>query len=249
MHPSEVTTPAAAQLFARATDPRQYDAPDMDWTPEGGADAPWPRFVRERLAPVLGGLARRSVLDLGCGTGHLALLFAHLGAQRMVGLEPAARHAGAARRLHPELHVVRAGLPRTPFLHAFDDAIAVLSMEHQSSLDDAYQAVATVLKPGGRFLVIAGDRDFHRSPRWGLGLEVHDRDDGSMLVATTYPVGTVHDVIRPPGHFERAARRVGFERVSSAPLVPDEALMSRDGKWREFAGRPVAWLIVAEGAR
>src|SRR6478735_165067 len=134
MHPPDVMPTTAAELFARATDPRQYDAPDMDWTPEGGADAPWPRFVRERLDPVLGRLDGRAVVDLGCGTGHLALLFGSLGAHQMVGLEPSERHAGAARRLHPGLGVVRGGLPRPPFRRAFDEAIAVLSLEHQSSL-------------------------------------------------------------------------------------------------------------------
>ncbi|MBI1796462.1 MAG: methyltransferase domain-containing protein [Candidatus Eisenbacteria bacterium] len=233
------------ELFARATDPRQYDAEAMDWTPEGDADAPWPRFVRERLAPALGPLAGRSVIDLGCGTGHLALLFARLGAGAMTGLEPSARHAGAARRRHPGLRVVRGGLPRAPFRRAFDDAVAVLSLEHQRSLDEAYASVATLLRPGGRFVAIAGDPEFHRTPRWGLGLVTHARADGSLLVATTYPVGTVHDVIRPPEQFERAARGAGFDVTDRAALAPDEALIARDPRWRLFSGRPVAWLITA----
>src|SRR5262245_33276501 len=248
MRPSDVMI-SSADLFARATNPRQYDAPDMDWTPEGGADAPWPRFVRERLAAALGPMAGRSVVDLGCGTGHLALLFAQLGAGRMVGLEPSERHAEAAHGLHPRLHVVRAGLPRAPFRRVFDDAIAVLSLEHQGSLDEAYREVADTLRAGGRFFVIAGDPEFHRTPRWGLGLETHARDDGSVLVATTYPVGTVHDVIRPPEHFERAARAAGFGAVTRSALIPDHELMTRDEKWRQFDGRPVAWLIVAEAGR
>lgn len=234
-----------ADLLARATDPRQYDAPDMDWTPEGGADAPWPRFVRERLEPILGPLDGRTTLDVGCGTGHLALLFARLGARRMVGLEPSARHAATADRLHPDLDVVRGGLPQAPFRRVFDVAVAVLSMEHQRSIEAGYDAVAALLAPGGRFVAVTGDPEFHRTPRWGLTLETHERPDGSLLVATTYPVGTVHDVIRPPAHYERAARAAGFTAVASTAMIPDEALMRRDGKWRAFAGRPVAWMIVA----
>jgi SAM-dependent methyltransferase len=235
----------SAELFARATDPTQYDGPDLDWAPEGDAEAPFARYVRERLEPALGSLRDRSVLDIGCGTGHLAELFERLGARRMVGLEPSARHARLAKRLHPRLSVVRGAVPRAPLRAGFDVAIAVLSFEHQPDLDPAYRAVAGLLRADARFLLIAGDPLFHRAPRWGLGLEVIERADGSALVATTYPVGTVHDVIRPPDHFERAARGAGFATVRSEPLVPDNALMDRDARWREFSGRPVAWLITA----
>ena len=235
----------SAELFARATDPVQYDGSDLDWAAEGAADAPFATFVRERLEPALGSLRDRSVLDIGCGTGHLALLFEGLAARRMVGLEPSARHARLAKRLHPRLLVVRGALQRAPLRGGFNVAVAVLSFEHQPDLEAAYRAVAALLAPAGRFLLIAGDPLFHRTPRWGLGLEVVEQEDGSALVATTYPVGPVHDVIRPPAHYQHAARAAGFVTVRREPVVPDDALIARDARWADFAGRPVAWLIEA----
>lgn len=236
-------------LFARATNPRQYDGPSLDWAPEGDANAPWPRYVRDRLAHEIGRIPGLAVIDIGAGIGHLALLFERLEALHAVALEPSAQHAGLARRRHPGLAVVRATLEEAPFRRAFDVAVAVLSFEHQASLDDAYAASAGLLAPGGALFVIAGDPEFHATPRWGLGLEVHERGDGSLLVATTYPVGTVHDIIRPPEHFERAARAAGFRDVARTALEPDDALMERDPRWLAFEGKPVAWLIAATDPR
>ena len=234
------------QLFARATDPKQYDSAGLDWPREGVPSSPAMQFFQRSLRPELGDLRGKSVLDIGCGTGLLCALFDELGARRAVGLEPSARNAAAARRQFPELEIVEDSLQSAELSSRFDLAVAVMSFEHQPELGGAFRRVHDLLVPAGRFLLVVGDKPFHLTPRFGLGLEIHELPDGSALVATAYPFGTLHDVIRPVSHYLEAARAAGWNVLRTLPLVPTRELIETDAGWGAFEGRPLAHLLVME---
>jgi len=234
------------QLFARATDPKQYDAPGLDWPREGVPSSPAMQFFQRSLRWELGDLRGKSVLDIGCGTGHFCELIEELGARRVVGLEPSARNAAAARRRYPGLELVEGSLQGAELPTRFDLAVAVMSFEHQPDLTGAFRRVRDLVVPAGRFLLVVGDKPFHLTPRFGLGLEVHEEPDGSALVATAYPFGTLHDVIRPLGHYVEAARAAGLTLLRTVPLVPTRDLIETDAGWGAFEGRPLAHLLILE---
>ncbi len=233
------------ELFARATDPQQYDAPGLDWPREGILSSPAMRFFHGYLRRELEDVRGKSVIDIGCGTGHLHALLTQLGARRVVGLEPSARNAAIARREARGLEVIEGALQDAQFSQAFDLAVAVMSFEHQPDLPAAFRRVSHLLKPGGTFYLVAGDKEFHLAPRFGLRLETYEMPDGSAVVATGFAFGTIHDVVRPVAHYERAARDGGFAVVRRVALVPTVGLFAADPRWREFEGRPVAHLVVA----
>ena len=233
------------EIFQRATNPRQYDSPDLDWSEEGVLSSPAMKFFHRYLRRELGRIAGKAVLDIGCGTGHLSVLLDALGARHVVGLEPSARNVSFARRHHPDLVVVNGGLMDSDLPPEFDLAVAVMSFEHQPELRAAFRRVSNLLRPGGAFYLVVGDKAYHLTPRFDLGLEAHERPDGSVLIATRYPFGTIHDVVRPVDHYERAARAEGFEMARRVSMVPTEELFESDPRWREFEGRPVAHLLVA----
>jgi len=232
------------ELFARATDPGQYDTPGLDWPREGSLSSPSTQFFHRYLREELGDIRDRSVVDIGCGTGHLYSMFERLGAGRVVGLEPSERNAAIARRQFPGLEVVAGTLQDSDLGSPFDLAVAVMSFEHQPDLRAAFRRVASLLEPSGRFFLVAGDQAFHLTPRFGLILEAHAMPDGSTVVATRYPYGTLHDVIRPIEHHEHAARMAGFVVQRKRAMVPTRELLDVDSRWQAFEGRAVAHLLV-----
>src|SRR5581483_7259100 len=88
-----------------ATDPLQYDSPDLDWTIDGDPNS-WSRiFFRNHLKPYLENLSGKSVLDIGSGVGHLFPMLKEFGAKDIEGLEPSKRNVGRSNQLYPDVPV------------------------------------------------------------------------------------------------------------------------------------------------
>ena len=117
-----------------------------------GADPEYDELILPMVARHLVG-ARR-VLDIGCGEGHVARRVASLGAE-VVGVDPtpaqvreAAARGGGPRygRARAEALPCRSG--------AFDAVVLCLAIEHVDAFDVAFEEVARVLAPDGRFLLL-----------------------------------------------------------------------------------------------
>ncbi|WAP55188.1 methyltransferase domain-containing protein [Streptomyces sp. S465] len=195
-------------------------AGDFDDEPDHGLRDP---AVREAWAARLRGwLPERpgDVLDLGCGTGSLALLAAEAG-HRVTGVDRSSRMAGLAREklagTGATVLVGDAAEPPVPE-RSFD----VVLVRHLLWLLPDQRAVlgrwARLLRPGGRLVLIEG--------RWGesdsVGLSVAERSDpvGLSVAERSGPVGL------------SAAELSGLvgplaERLSVEQLGPDAALWGR----------------------
>lgn len=101
---------------------------------------------------LLGDIDGRRILDLGCGTGHNAVVFARQGA-KVIGVDPSADRLAHARdraeeaEVRVELH--QAGLADLAFLRAdsVDAAISVLALATVDDLARVFRQVHRVLKP------------------------------------------------------------------------------------------------------
>jgi ubiquinone/menaquinone biosynthesis C-methylase UbiE len=111
-----------------------------------------------------------TVLDIGCGTGTLALAAAErVGVNgRVIGVDPAAQLVARARKkaarleLRPEFH--ESGIEALPLPDAsIDVALGTFMMHHVPSelVRRGFAEVARVTKPGGRFLLIDFERAEH----------------------------------------------------------------------------------------
>ncbi len=113
----------------------------------------------QRLPLLLQGQREASVLDVGCGAGHVSFAVAPQVAQVTAYdlssqmLEVVAQEA-AKRGLHNI--AVRQGVAESlPFADAaFDHVLTRFSAHHWSDLPAALKEIRRVLKPGGRFVVI-----------------------------------------------------------------------------------------------
>jgi len=114
------------------------------------------------LAPMLAAAELRGgerVLDLGCGPGHVALLFApHVS--EVVALDPTEAMLVEARRLAGERRIdnVRFELGRAEAVPgpeaAFDRVVSRQSAHHWGDIRRAVGEIGRVLAPGGRFVLI-----------------------------------------------------------------------------------------------
>lgn len=156
------------------------------------------------LRDLLGDVAGRAVLDLGCGDGKLAVRLAALGA-RVVGLDadPAMLRAAASRAAAAGVAVdFTAGRAQTlPFPdRRFDDVVAVTVLCFVPDAEAAFREIARVLRPGGA--VVIGELG-----RWSLW------------------------ALEPLGAATTHSRLAGQPAVACGPL-PRGGRVAATGRWR-----------------
>jgi trans-aconitate 2-methyltransferase len=117
----------------------------------------WGRRVLERLA--LAGTEH--VLDLGCGTGHLAKeIRGRLPGGYLVGVDRSEAMVQAAaswlRQHAPGVAVVRADAAALPFRRAFDTIFSGATFHWILDHSALFRSIIAALKPGGRLVAQCG---------------------------------------------------------------------------------------------
>jgi trans-aconitate methyltransferase len=98
-----------------------------------------------------------SILDLGCGTGHLTAQIAESGAQ-VTGVDRSAEMVAAARLAYPNLKFEIADAKNLAYRDEFDAVFsnATLHWIHEPEL--VLRGVWKALRPGGRFVAELGGK-------------------------------------------------------------------------------------------
>jgi trans-aconitate methyltransferase len=116
----------------------------------------------EDLVGLLAPLAGETILDIGCGTGHLARQIADIGAE-VVGIDSSAEMIEAAQAAYPSMKWRRADVARLSdeqpaFAGRFDAVFSNAVLHWVSDAEGAARNMAAVLKPGGRLVVEFGGK-------------------------------------------------------------------------------------------
>ena len=135
-----------------------HELGDAWWDPEG-VIAPLHEINPTRVAyfcDVLGDLAGKRILELGCGGGLMAEEYARRGAT-VTGIDRSVPSLRVARSHASEggLSIRYAGsvAERLPFPDAaFDAVVSADVLEHVESVEQVIAEVARVLRPDGRFV-------------------------------------------------------------------------------------------------
>lgn len=161
------------------------DEPDHGLADPGVRRA-WRELLREHLPA-----APSDVVDLGCGTGSLAVLAAQLG-HHVRGLDVADRMVAAARRkvaaTGVEVELVVGDAARPPYAAASVDV--VLCRHVLWAVPDPVEALtrwAGLLRPGGRMVLVEG--------RWhtGAGLAAAEVSHALTAIGRRPEVRTLDD--------------------------------------------------------
>jgi ubiquinone/menaquinone biosynthesis C-methylase UbiE len=165
------------------------------------------RKFRERLLVPAELQPGESVLDVGCGTGSLALVSARQVAPtgRVRGVDPSpemiarARHKAKRQKLEVDFDVAWA--QALPFPDgSFDVVLSTVMLHHipRAAREDALREIRRVLKPAGRLVAI----DFGLDPGGHKGLLGHLHRHGGLTARNLVELVT----------------RTGYEVVRSGPL-------------------------------
>ena len=143
-------------------------------------------YVRPAILDLVGDVAGRRILDVGCGAGPLLEALRERGAI-VTGVEPSAKMLELARQRLGEgaaLHQAGLGGDPLPFPDgAFDDVIACLVLHYLEDWKAPLAELRRVLVPGGRLIVVVDhpfiyklmypEADYfavsQRSEEWNIG--------------------------------------------------------------------------------
>lgn len=220
---------------SRATDPGQYDLPELDWRIGGAEDRPSRKWFREFLddSIPLGSLQGKRIIDIGSGVGQLFNWLKAHGAVEVVGIDPAIRNVKTSTELYPWATSIQGTLHEFVSSNSkkFDMAFAVMVFEHIQDLRGAFGDVRSLLAENGQFCLIISDKDFNITENRELrgknfvNVEiVKDFGDGSVEAKTIRNEGegyqtVLHDIFRPLEHVRDAAKENGFTLMLEQPIM------------------------------
>ncbi|THB67528.1 MAG: class I SAM-dependent methyltransferase [Desulfovibrio sp.] len=120
------------------------------------------RWIERHLGPV----DEKELLDMGCGTGLLPEIL-RVHPDRYVGLDPSVGMLDRARGKFPHLRLVQAYQEDTGFEDASFDSVASLFgvFSYSPEPERVVAEIGRVLKPGGKYLVMALGSRFCRNPK------------------------------------------------------------------------------------
>jgi SAM-dependent methyltransferase len=183
-------------VHALAEEPRAFDV--LRWILEAGYKGEKDVLRKERITEAA------SVLDLGCGTGAMAV---HFRPESYVGVDTNPRYIARARATKSRYRFEVTDGRSLPFADGSFDAVLIIGVIHHLDGDSArsvLQETSRVLVPGtGVLLMIEA---VPARNRWNLiGRAVRRLDEG--------------DFIRPPEHYVEMARELfGQEAVRDYPM-------------------------------
>jgi len=117
-------------------------------------------FVSEygkSLIPLLEPQAGESILDIGCGTGHLTKAIAEADAH-VVGIDSSASMIETARTTYPDLKFLVADARNFSFPTPFDAVFSNAALHWIPEAEEVVRSIAAALKPGGRFVAEFGGK-------------------------------------------------------------------------------------------
>jgi ubiquinone/menaquinone biosynthesis C-methylase UbiE len=192
-------------------------------------DAPNPLLAREEryLLPLLSGLADKSVIDVGCGTGRWLEKLTGRGCTRAVGIDRSGamlRVAGTKSAISGRLG--EADCESLPFSNAaFDLAICSFALGHIGDLVSVARELARVTKTGADVFVSDLHPDAY-ARGWRVGFR-----DGSTAVQIEMRSRSVKEIVQ-------TFCANGFECRTDVSLrlgEPERSLFVQAGKSDSFA--------------
>ena len=127
-----------------------------------------------------------TILDVGCGTGHLTAQIAAAGA-RITGLDSSAAMIEKAQAAYPNLEFIRADATNFSFPEPFDAVFSNATLHWISDAEAAVKCMAQALKSGGRLVVEFGGKNNIANIMNALGAALTELGIAGMSRAMYFP--------------------------------------------------------------
>lgn len=205
------------------------DAPDFDrrariYDTLRPVDAAW----RDRFAALveLGDLRGRRVLDVGCGTGRLAVALAVEAHAKVWGIDESEEMVAVARETVPAGIGIRRGTAeRLPFRDAWFDRVTMSLVVHLVDRPSSFAEARRVVSADGRIAIATFHPD-HFASYWLNGLFPSIREIDEARFPT-------------PAALQRELAEAGFPRFETKRLTA-EVTLSRDDALARIRGRHIS---------
>lgn len=143
-----------------------------DWYGEHleGADTYHAKVVAPNLVRLVGAEKGKHILEIGCGEGYFARMFAEAGAD-VVGADISPELIAQAQRKEGRVTYHATSADNLSFAHdaSFDVVVAVLTLQNMERIEPVVKEIARVSKPGGSFIFVLNHPAFRIPKRsaWG----------------------------------------------------------------------------------
>ena len=195
----------------------------------------YPASAVRYLGRVLPFGPRRTVVDLGSGTGKFTRAIAPLGGAR-IAVEPTAGMRRVFARTVPEVPVLDGTAEAIPLPDGFADVVVCAQAFHWFRPRPALREIRRVLRPGGGLGLVWNTRD--DSVRWSRKLtEILERERGSAPVWRERSGRNYWRVVLPAAFSEKG---VGF-----TPLRHRSFHHSQEGSTATFVDRALSVSSIA----
>jgi 2-polyprenyl-3-methyl-5-hydroxy-6-metoxy-1,4-benzoquinol methylase len=219
----------------KATNPNQYDTPELDWSIIGAENKPTRIFFREELerAVTPNFLQDKRVLDIGSGVGQLFNWLKMHGATEVVGIDPSIRNIKVSGENYPWAISIKSTLQEFALSNRekFDVAFALLVFEHIQDLDSAFRDISSLLINNGELYLIITDKDYNvindkeiRGKTFVSAEIINEFENGSVETKTIRDSEkdgqiVMFDIFHPIDNVLQSARENGFKLLKNKPVL------------------------------
>ncbi len=213
----------------------------------GAAALPYygPYAKTESELGLLGNVQRKTILEIGCGSGHSLLYLAKQGAAELWGLDLSGQQIAYAQALLSEnsvnAHLLTSPMEQNPGIPAsyFDLAISIYSLGWTTDLQATLSLIYRYLKPGG-FYVFSWEHPFYSCLEYEAGAYmVRERYRERSFVEPNWRGVPIVMHQRQVSTFINTALAVGFE---VARMIEGEANITQAN---EADLAPERWYSIA----
>ena len=216
-------------------------------------ESPQSRYIdKYTYFNLLGDLAGKSILDLGCGEGLYTRLFSHSGATRIVGVDISPKMIELAKQEEAReplgIEYIVANVCELGQIGSFELVVSSYLLNHCQTKEQLLLMCQTIyanLKPSGRFVAI--NDNVAQSPesypiceKYGLTKSISEPFQEGTPITVTFCVDgqkfSVYDYYLSRDTYEWAFRTAGFKEIRwHQPIVSPKGLQELGQEfWQDF---------------
>ncbi|MDJ0736670.1 MAG: class I SAM-dependent methyltransferase [Nostocaceae cyanobacterium] len=201
---------------------------------------------------LLGNLAGKSILDLGCGEGFYTRKFKHKGAAIVVGVDISPKMIELARQEEGKeplgIEYIVGDVMELGKIGSFDFVVASYLLNHAQTKEELLKMCQTIhanLRPGGRFVAI--NDNVQQSPdsypiceKYGYTKRISKPFQEGATITLTFSVNgsnfQLYDYYLSKATYEWAFRTAGFKEIRwHKPIVSPEGVREFGEEfWQDF---------------